>query len=60
MLAERLGGPCEAELADSVWRLTGGNPLLLGLAAGTLVADDTASTEAGGVSLSAVERSLGC
>jgi predicted ATPase len=35
-LGELLGRPCPPDVAASVWRLTGGNPLLLGLAARTL------------------------
>ncbi len=58
VLAERLGKPFPAEMAGRAWRLTGGNPLLLGLAAGGLGVEGVVSTESEGDPLSVVERSL--
>ena len=58
VLAERLGQPCSTELAATVWRFTGGNPLLLGLAAGARPDEMSVSSAVEGLSLSVVERSL--
>jgi DNA-binding CsgD family transcriptional regulator len=58
VLGEKLGRPCAPGVAASLWRLTGGNPLLLGLAAGALTADTPVATEREGVPLSVIERTL--
>ncbi len=58
VLAERLGRAAPTELARRAWRLTGGNPLLLGLTAGRLGDQDIASTDVEALPLSDVERSL--
>lgn len=58
VLAERLGRPVPADVTGRAWRLAGGNPLLLGLAAGTLASEGTLSTATEGLTLSADERSL--
>ena len=58
VLTERLGRPCPADVARRAWRITGGNPLLLGLAAGTLAGEGPGLAAAEGLPLSDVERSL--
>lgn len=59
LIEDRVGRPCPADLAARTWRLCGGNPLLLGLAAGALGSDGMVSTQVEeGVPLSAIERSL--
>ena len=59
VLAERLGEPFPAEMAGRAWRLTGGNPLLLGLvASGGVGVEGVVSTESEAAPLSVVERSL--
>lgn len=58
VLAERLGAPCPAAVAARVWRLTGGNPLLVGLAAGALLDEGMTAMDIEDLQLSAVERSL--
>lgn len=58
VLGEMLGRPCPPDVAVGVWRLTGGNPLLLGLAAGALTTEGPVPTEQDGIPLSVVERSL--
>jgi len=51
-------GPCPPHVVAHAWRLTGGNPLLLHLAAGALTTEGALSTMTEGLPLSAVERSL--
>lgn len=58
VLGERLGRPCPPDAAGRLWRATGGNPLLLGLAAGALGTEVPGWTEQDGVPRSVVERSL--
>lgn len=58
VLAERLGEPCPGDVAARVWRLTGGNPLLLGLAAAARLDEGMLSTEHESLPLSVIERSL--
>lgn len=58
VLAERLGGPVPADVTGRAWELTGGNPLLLGLAAGALASEGALSTETEALTFSADERSL--
>ena len=42
---DRVGRPCPADVAGRAWRLCGGNPLLLGLAARALGSEGMVSTE---------------
>jgi len=58
VLAERLGVPCPNDVATRLWRLTGGNPLLLELAATERLGEGMESTEPENIPLSVVERSL--
>jgi DNA-binding CsgD family transcriptional regulator len=58
MLAERLARPVPAAVTRRAWRMCGGNPLLLGLAAEAPSLLEADSAEAEGRPLSVVERSL--
>ena len=58
LFEDRVGRPCHADVAARAWRLCGGNPLLLGLAAGALGSEGMVSTQVDGLPLSVVERSL--
>lgn len=58
LFEDRVGRPCHADVAARAWRLCGGNPLLLGLAAGALGSEGMVATEVGGLPLPVVERSL--
>ncbi len=58
LFEDRMGRPCRGDVAARAWRLCGGNPLLLGLAAGSLASERLESTPAEGLPLSVVERTL--
>lgn len=58
LLAERTGQPISTGVAERAWRLCGGNPLFLGLAARALVSERADSADAEVLPLSVVERSL--
>jgi predicted ATPase len=58
VLAETLDGPISPEVVGRAWRLTGGNPLLLGLAGRALSVDGALSDVTEDLPLSVVERSL--
>jgi DNA-binding CsgD family transcriptional regulator len=58
LLADKLGRPFHADVATRAWRLCGGNPLLLGLAAGALASEGGDSTHDEGLPLSVVEQTL--
>ncbi|HEX2048598.1 MAG TPA: AAA family ATPase [Acidimicrobiales bacterium] len=58
VLSEKVGRPVPTDVARRAWRLSGGNPLLLGLAAGVLTLEGVGSTDAEGLPVSVVERSL--
>jgi DNA-binding CsgD family transcriptional regulator len=58
VLAERQGEALPAEVVSRAWRVSGGNPLLLGLAARSLAVDETGPTQAEGVAVSVDQRSL--
>lgn len=58
VLGETLGGPCPPEVVGHAWRLSGGNPLLLRLAAGALTAEGDRLTLTEDIPVSGVERSL--
>lgn len=55
---DRVGRPCHADVAARAWRLCGGNPLLLGLAARALGSEGFVSAKIDELPLSAIERSL--
>jgi DNA-binding CsgD family transcriptional regulator/Tfp pilus assembly protein PilF len=57
VLAQREGAPLQADLARQAWQASGGNPLLLGLAASSLV-EGSGSTRSDGLAVSMDERSL--
>ncbi|MDQ4068785.1 MAG: AAA family ATPase, partial [Actinomycetota bacterium] len=57
VLTEKLGRPCPMEVAERAWRLSGGNPLLLALAAALLAGEGPVSDDTS-LPLSVVERSL--
>ena len=58
VLQQSLGRASPPDVVGRAWRLTGGNPLLLGLAAGRLGVEGEGSSEAEGLAVSVVERSL--
>ena len=58
MLAGRAGAPCPPDTARRAWRLSGGNPLLLGLVVGGVGPEGGGPGEAEEVPLSVAERSL--
>jgi predicted ATPase len=58
VLGETLGDRCPPEMVGRAWRLTGGNPLLLRLAAGALAMEGDLSTVTEELPVSGVERSL--
>ncbi len=57
VLAARPGG-FPTDMAGRAWRMSGGNPLLLGLAAGELAIEGTTSTDTAGPAVRVDERSL--
>jgi predicted ATPase len=58
VLAETTGRPVPPEVAGRAWRLSGGNPLLLRLAAGMLSFEEAVWTEGDARPLAGMERSL--
>lgn len=58
LLAERSGRLFRADVVTRTWRLCGGNPLLLGLAAGALTSEMVDSTQVEALPLSVVEQTL--
>lgn len=58
VLGETLDGPVSQKVVGHAWRLTGGNPLLLGLAARALSVEGALSDVTEDLPFSVVERSL--
>jgi DNA-binding CsgD family transcriptional regulator len=58
VLGETLSGPIPPDVVGHAWRLTGGNPLLLGLAARALSTDGALSEVNENLPFSVVERAL--